>query len=394
MMDGYYKGMRWNESHLYRDPVTRRNVRQITTKGAVNTIPSYHTAQSFSAGGEEVIFISYRNGNSILCMANLLTGDITCLTDPVDGIGGLSESGSFGNGKGIPIGAVLAPMSRWAYYVVERQIRAVHLDTLEERVVVEAMEKDGFIESLAISPDETRLVYLVDVLGKPEQGLWYHLYSIAPEEGVPEVLLSEKGLKGDHVMFNPVDSDLLLLCRDTGPSPSNRVNGHGRGWIYRISERKLTEIMTVEPQNFQTHLAWTWDGTGIIYHGMIRESDWKNNVTDGGWYIGLAGTDGKTLREYSFPEAAYYGHISSMKGRNAAIIDGNIMDGLLMWLYFDEELPGVEIIARHDTDFTTMPGQYSHPHAICDPTGRRIVFNSARRAIFTGARSDIFVVEV
>ena len=83
-----------------------------------------------------------------------------------------------------------------------------------------------------------------------------------------------------------------------------------------------------------------------------------------------------------------------MKGRNAAILDGNLTDGMLLWLDFDADKPRVEIIARHDSDFTLMPGQCTHPHTICSPDGRYLVFNSARRVIFAGGRSDIYSVEV
>lgn len=388
------KGNIWNESQIYQDPVTLRNVRQITTNGMINTIPSYHTGQAFTENGEEVIFVTVREGKSVLCKANLLTGDITCLIDPVEGIGGLNEIKRFGDGKGIPIGSVLAPKSRWAYYVVGREIRAVHIDTLEEKVIVNDIAEEYFIESIAVSPDEKSLVYIIDVL-YPEAcgGLKYRML-MKTGEGQPEILLSEDGNAAGHLMYNPVDSDLLLLCRDRGPSFAHRIDEHSRTWIYKISERSLTEVKTVEKQNFQTHAAWTWDGKGIVYHGMMAGADWKNNVTDGGWYIGLAGLDGKPIREYSFKDAKYYGHVSAMKGKNAVIIDGNVLDGLLLWVYFDQEKPKIEIIARHDTDFTTMPCQYSHPHSICDPTGRWIVFNSSRRVIFTGARSDIYSVEV
>ena len=68
-----------------------------------------------------------------------------------------------------------------------------------------------------------------------------------------------------------------------------------------------------------------------------------------------------------------------MRGKNAAILDGNLMDGYLMWLYFDDEKPRVE---------------NTHPHTICAPDGKHLVFNSARRVIFSGGRSDIYAVEV
>jgi len=388
------KGTIWNESQLYSDPVTLRNVRQLTTKGMVNTVPSYHTGQAFTEDGEYIIFISIRQGKSALYKAHLRTGDITCLIEPIDGMGGFNEVGRFGNGKGIPIGAVLAPKSKWAFYVVERQIRAVHIESLDEKIIVDDIDEQYFIESIAVSPDEKTIVYAVDVLDPVTSGgLKYQIF-IKPIGGQAEVLISEDRLSAGHLMYNPVDSNLLLYCRDTGPSPSHRLDEHSRTWIYKISEARLIEVKTVEQQNFQTHSAWTWDGKGIVYHGIIKDVGWKNNTTEGGWYIGLAGLDGNPIREYSFNDAKYYGHVSAMKGKNAAIIDGNILDGLLMWVYFDQEKPKIEIIAQHDTDFTTMPGQYSHPHAISDPTGKWIVYNSAPKIIFTGARSDIYAVEV
>lgn len=389
------KGNVWNESRVYQDPVTLRTVRQITTAGIVNTIPSYHTNQSFSESGEEVIFITARQGKSILCKANLLTGDITALIDPVDGIGGINEIGRFGDGKGIPIGPVLAPKSRWAYYIVERQIRAVHIDSLEEKVIVEGVPEDYFIESLAISSDEKNMIYAVDVMNREKVGgLAFQIILHPLHGGESRVILERKGIATGHLMFNPVDPDLFIFNMDIGPSCAHKVDEHSRSWIYRISDNSMTNIETVEPQNFQTHVAWTWDGRGVVYHGIIANSAWENNICKEGWYIGLAGLDGKPIREYSFPNGVYYGHVSAPVGKNAVILDGNLMEGMLMWLYFDEEKPKVEIIARHDTDFTTMPSQYPHPHAISDPSGRWIVFNSARRVIFTGARSDIYAVEL
>lgn len=388
------KGETWNESVIYQDPVTLKTVRQLTTQGTVNTVPSYHTAQSFSENGEEAIFITIREGMSALCKANLITGDITCLIDPIDGTGGLNDLPKFGNGKGIEIGAVLAPKSRWAYYVVERQIRGVHIDTLEEKLIVDDVEAEYFIESIAVSPDEQTFVYVVDVQNPEKSGYRKFWIYIMRNGQTPEILHMEEGVSAGHIMFNPVDNDLLMFCRDTGPSAECKADEHARAWIYRISDGRLTEVKTVEKQNFQTHTAWAWDGKSVVYHGMIAGSDWKYNITDKGWYIGSVGLDGNPIREYSFPGAQYYGHVSAMQGKNAAIIDGNILDGLLMWLNFDGELPKIEIIAQHATDFTTMPCQYSHPHSICDPTGKRILFNSARKRIFFGPRSDIYAVEV
>lgn len=389
------KGTVWNESTIYHDPVTLRTIRQITTCGMVNTVPSYHTGQSFSQDGEEVIFITVRSGYSFLCKADLITGNITCLTEPVDGMGGINEAGRFGNGKGIPIGAVLAPRSKWAFYLVGRQIRAVHLDTLEEKVVVDDIPEAYFVESLAVSADEKVLIYSLDAfdrkkLGGPDA----KIVRLNLDSGERKILLEKKGIAIGHLMFNPTDPDLFIFNMDKGPSFEHRVNEHSRTWIYKLSNQAITEVRTIVKQNFQTHTAWTWDGESVLYHGVLGKSEWKNNVNDAGWYIGIAGIDGIPVREYSFPNAPYYGHVSAPVKKNAVILDGNLLDGALMLLSFDEERPKVELLGRHDSDFTTMPSQYAHPHAVSDPSGRWVVFNSARRVIFTGARSDIYAMEL
>jgi hypothetical protein len=71
------------------------------------------------------------------------------------------------------------------------------------------------------------------------------------------------------------------------------------------------------------------------------------------------------------------------------ILDGNLSNDLLLWVYYDQPQPRVEVICRHGTDWGAMPGQYPHPHPICDPTGRWIAYNAAARG-----RSDVFVVSV
>src|SRR5213595_1495724 len=47
-----------------------------------------------------------------------------------------------------------------------------------------------------------------------------------------------------------------------------------------------------------------------------------------------------------------------MAGRPAIILDGNLSDDLLVWLYFDQPQPRVEVIARHGTDWGALPGQF------------------------------------
>ena len=148
----------------------------------------------------------------------------------------------------------------------------------------------------------------------------------------------------------------------------------------KLSTQELTELPPVDAARFQVHCAWTWDGTGVLYHGRSAES---------GYFIGVTSPQGETIREYLFRDAGAYGHVSAMAGRPAIILDGNLSTDQLLWLYYDQEQPRVESIARHGTDWGALPWQYSHPHPLSDPTGRWITYNAAARG-----RSDIFIVEV
>ena len=112
--------------------------------------------------------------------------------------------------------------------------------------------------------------------------------------------------------------------------------------------------------------------------GMFRRvADW------------VATPEGETLREFVMPKATHYGHLTADPQRPAWILDGNLFPDLLTWTYYDAETPRIEVIARHDTEWRTMPWQFTHPHPLADPTGRWISFNAAR-----GGRSDVFVVRV
>jgi len=148
----------------------------------------------------------------------------------------------------------------------------------------------------------------------------------------------------------------------------------------RLSTGELTELPPRDKARFQVHSAWTWDGQHVLYHGRSVQ---------GGYYIGATDREGHTLREYAFCDAAHYGHVSAAAGRPAIILDGNLSSDLLLWLYYDQKQPRVEVIARHGTDWGAMSGQFPHPHPLSDPTGRWISFNVAHRG-----RSDVCVVRV
>jgi len=118
------KGETWNESEVYRDAWTLREVRCVTTQGLYNQTPTYHTNTAFTADGEFLVFGTGRAGQSYLCACHVPTGDITQLIDPVDGLGnygalhkragsGLASPGRRASRRA-PVGRPLQPGARCA----------------------------------------------------------------------------------------------------------------------------------------------------------------------------------------------------------------------------------------------------------------------------------------
>ncbi len=398
------KGDTWNESEVYKDPWTLREVRRITTQGLYNQTPTYHTNITFTANGEFLIFASGRGGKSAVYRCHVPTGDITQLIDPVDGVGGYGalhkgNGVTVGDGKGIDGGPLcIAPKSRWMVFVAHRTLRAVHIETLEERVLIEDLGAEWTHGVMSIDPSESH-VLVAEMsahpevqAGKPHPKPYMDYFADGSEMrmriievpltgGEVKTVYAGDGFSSAHSPHCPTDADLVLVDRDFPPRYWGGSDGKtNRIWILRLSNGELTELPPQDDARFQVHSAWTWDGEAVVYHGRSAVS---------GHYVGVVDKQGNTVREFAFRDAPYYGHVSAMVGRPAIILDGNITNDMLLWVYYDKEQPRIEVIARHNTDWGALPGQYSHPHPHSDPTGTWISFNAAHRG-----RSDVFVVKV
>ncbi len=385
------KGESWNESHTYKDAWTLREVRRLTNFGATNQTPTYHTNIGFTEDGEYLIFATEREGRAAICKVQVATGDITQLTD------WLTErdvEGRIVDGSRLCI----TPRSRWVLYSHMQSLNAVHLDTLEERVLIPRQDRAIMLGIPSVSCDEDHVI-IPAFTQHPElaagQRLTMDFFTAFPTgEGVSLKLLqvpllggeittvyAEQGIRSAHCPHSPLDPDLVLLDRDFPPRYWGGSDGKtNRIWTLRISTGELTELPSQDPNFFQVHCCWSYAGDEIYYHGRSAH---------GGYFIGVCDPQGNTIREYGMHGADHYGHVSAMAGRKAIILDGNISNNLLLWLYYDEERPRVEVIAAHDSDWGYPPGQFSHPHPLSDPTGTWISFNKSEKG-----RTDIYVVRV
>lgn len=397
-----FKGETWNESETYRDAWTLRQVRRITTSGLYNETPTYHTNICFTQDGEFLIFGSAREGKSAIFRAHVPTGDITQLIDPVDGVGGYgavnkASGAEVGNGLGVTGTMCIAPRSRWAVFMAGRSLRAVHIETLAERTLIEEIGPEWVPGVPSIDPSEDHVLLALmnahpEVLaGKrptipymqhfPNKEMKLRILQVPLTGGEVTTVYSEDGASSAHTPHSPVDADLVLIDRDFPPRYWGGSDGKTtRIWTLRPSTGELTELPSQDGAPFQVHSVWTYDGEFVLYHGRSRHS---------GHYIGVIRPNGEHFREYGFHGAPHYGHVGAMAGRPAVILDGNLSTDMLLWLYYDKEEPRIEVIARHGTDWGALPGQYPHPHPHSDPTGRWISFNAAQKG-----RSDVFVVKV
>jgi len=391
------KGDTWNESEEYRDSYTRRRVRKVTTAGCYNQTPTYHTGTAWTRDGRTFCFHSGRDGASAVFAADALTGDITQLTDWEPGMAvGQVVGAARRSDRGINGGICVAPRRRWVTFTRGRSLCVVHLDTLEERTLI-ADYGDYPIGGPTIDPTEEYIMYPRNILPpamRSGERLTRHVAEYYAEPGgslmrlcrIPllggqeEILYEEAMCRGNHLQYSPVDPDLVMTDRDYPPrfwfGSDGRTN---RVWTYRLSTRQLTEMPSPSGKTFQVHSTWTWDGQYCLYHCPGPD----------GYHIGLDDLEGHNVREWNSPGWVHYGHVSAMAGRPAFILDGNITNDLLLWLYYDAEEPRIEVIARHGTNWGGHEGQYPHPHPQSSPTGQHITYNYADRG-----RADVFVVTV
>lgn len=118
----------------YRDPATGRAIRQLTTAPA-NNYPLYYFIPSITPENDVLIFHSERTGWVQLYKLDLHSGVITQLTD------GHSRNSGWAiwcehHLRGIYNHlSALNGVKREVYYFQEEEVRATHLDTLENRLI-------------------------------------------------------------------------------------------------------------------------------------------------------------------------------------------------------------------------------------------------------------------
>ena len=274
-MNHFSKGTSWNESEAYRDAISLRRGRRLTTWGECNVAPSYHTDTCFTSDGKHLVFGSQRGGLFAVCKAEVATGDITALIDPIPAEGLYSDEMTF------------ASEARWVLYNTHTAIAAVNIDTLEERVVRNVDPAAERVSIPGITADGKRVAYTVFPVPPPaivasgdtpaeyryfteNRNMWIRLME-TDLNGAPERLLYEaKECCCGHVQYAPGNSDLLLM--DKGYAPLFDWGSDGVRNRVHVFDRKTGQTRSLAPRcgkPFQVHSTWSFDGSRVVYHGRL-----------------------------------------------------------------------------------------------------------------------------
>ena len=394
-------GETWNESEQRKDIVTGRTIRRLSTQGRINQTPTYHTNSGFSADGRYLVFVSVRDGCTYVLRAEVESGEL-CVVWQAKGIGdrnyihrGMGLTGPDVDGRGISGNRLcIAPRSQYAVFTCERSLYAVDLHTFEARTLIEDIGREWIFGAPCVSPNEEYVAITVSsahpdlVVGRSPQRHYRdfpdHKLCIVrfplKKSGRMEILYERQPAQSAHSAYCPTDDNLLYFDLDLPP----RYWGGGDGktpriWLLDLRQGKVRPLKDSYPGPFQTHQAWLWDGSAMGYHGSLP---------NGGVYIGITAVDGQMLWEHEFPQARFYGHLTPDAKRPALILDGDFTKDRLQWLYYDRQEPRLEPICCHDTEWGSLPGQYSHPHPLTEASGRWVSYTAAKNG-----RSDVYVVE-
>ena len=416
-------GETWNESLDAVDSATGRPARRLTRLGLFNNTPTYHYNSAFSADSRYLVFVTARDGGSAIVRAEVETGELTVLL-ATEGFGDRSRGatlepwapGPEGNGGFTATRTALIPATRWVVATTPSRVLAVHLETREVRPLADrfaagftplapganASGTEVFVPLAPPHPDQDAHL---DRPGRPyaqamlEQhaGVPTQILAIDLQTGQQRVVHADPLAGCAHVLPSPTDDDLVLFDRDLPPTFAY-AGDHARSpraHLLRLSTGELTPLRPKNAHQFQSHTNWNRDGSRIYYHGPAAE-DAEQPIGPGTrlgqMFLGVSDLGGDSVFEMNLPRY-YYGHVSTHPRAEAIITDGLVAPDLVAAIHYEDldpaGAPRIELLARHDTDWSAAPGQLSHPHCHISPDGKWLSYNTA-----AAGRADVCLVRV
>ena len=182
-----------SELREFQDDQTGAHIYQLTNDTSINH-NLYFLTSSFTPDQAHLIFTSYRSGKPNFFKLKFPNGDIVQLTD-ADDIHGYS--------------GVISKDGTELFYTQADAIKAIHLDTLEERVLAEF--PGGSLGECSVSADER---YIVTAMKRDDKS---HITVTATDGSGGEVIYTSPDQTIIHPQFHPKHPDLIAYSGDPAP---------------------------------------------------------------------------------------------------------------------------------------------------------------------------------
>lgn len=193
-MAKYTKGsVHPSELQEFEDSKTGAHIYQLTNDNTINH-NLYFLTPSFTPDQSHLIFTSYRSGKANFFKLEFPNGDIVQLTngEEVHGYSG-----------------VIAKDGTELFYTEGNSIKAIHLDTFEERVLAEFAE--GSLGECSVSADEK---FIVTAMKRDDKS---HITVTATDGSGGKIIYTSPEQTIIHPQFHPKHADMIAYSGDPAP---------------------------------------------------------------------------------------------------------------------------------------------------------------------------------
>ncbi|NOZ21339.1 MAG: hypothetical protein GXP25_09650 [Planctomycetes bacterium] len=355
-----------SEKRTFKDEESGRTVHQLTGSDA-HDHHIYFTGTSFHPDGERIIFGSERTGKPNLFEMDLDGGAIRQLTDAEDCK---------------PLLACVDPLGEWVYFYDGPKMKAVHIDSLEERELYTIEEGCRWSSPISITDDGQRLAFgLTPII--PLETETEKIYSGFKEmfakcrrgdimtigaDGSDCRLATRDECWCGHVNINPKDGNVILYCHE---GPWGEVDQ--RMWLVDPEGKDRRALREKGSGDALGHEYWHGDGVTVGYHGTVDYG--KTPV------FGLIRSDGTNCREYTLERNS--GHCQSSSDGALHVCDGAKE---ICLIHIEGSEGRFELLARHNS---SMQIQVGHPHPIFTPDDKGVLYTSD-----VGGTCNMYIVDL
>lgn len=346
----------------FEDRYTGVRITQLTAHKA-HSHHLYFTNPGWYDHGRRLLFGSERGNRVNLYSLDLMSGEITQLTD-LDQPPPLAET-SF-------LFASVNPVRPEVYFWHGRDLVALDLHTLDERRIYRAPER--FLTNITNVTADGRYVctglyadlsdrFAIDLLHGYVGFVEYwearprsQIVRINVDNGDADIVFEEQYWIG-HVNTSPTLPDILTYCHE---GPWQKVDN--RIWGLDLTTGKNWMLRPGSPGERVGHEYWLADGEHIGYHGRSVE---------GAPFYGCIRYDNTDRIEAPFPADSTHFHSNDL---NLIVGDGTrAFPWVLLWRFRNGVFEGPRAVAYHRGSFQV---QITHVHPRFSPDGRQILYVS------------------